>query len=275
MYPILTYLTSRWAIAIYVMVLLISAAVVTGAVSINETEDSYSIAVSSPKIPFMQDTEPGEHQFFTSGLDSAEWDEETLNIHFNDDHGTDAFIIEYHAREPNIYDSPVVEASPRYGGTVEVDLRDIVSRNAPAGKYNIITLTGDLDLIEGDFSTYVEDTETITIQPDLKVVSAEFSDMGRLTLELRNEGNAPVHLVGIENMEDGSIASVNELIPIKGNTTITVVPFATQQSGGSNCYIAPSEVEIGFVTAPKIDQTVNLETGLDEGEEYCHRNIEL
>lgn len=267
MIPVMTWLTSRVAIAIYLSVLLIGGAVATGAVSVQESNGNVSVSFSSPNVGFLGggDSDPDTQKFPLASINKAEWEGSTLGIHLPEDHGSAGLVIEHSSREPDPLSSPVFEPTPRYDGVVEVGLREIVDTNAPAGDWTIATVTGDVSLARGEMNVNIDSTATLSIQPRLEIVRTSVSDTGRIDMKVENGGNAPVHIGAVENVQSGARSEVDETVPVANNSTIAVTPYVENREGQHRCYEVPDEVEIRFVTAPDLEKIVSVDTSSASG----------
>lgn len=207
-------------------------------------------------VPFMN-SQPGVYSFgpLAPGFKRAEWtDRGKLRVEFSENHDMDGFGLRYHAKD-SVNDDIVTRAAPQYGGAVELNVLGRFAQmdaRPPAGKYHLVAYKGSF----GGFNFVQETlgTASLGIKPDLELVTASVTPKGRLSLQLRNKGNAPAIVVSAE--ANGRSARFNSPVSLEGAlVSSSDRPFTE----GDGCAPQPSELEVSLQTGPKMDVSGTFE----------------
>lgn len=198
-----------------------------------------------------------EFGFGSDGFKKVEWtDDNKLAVTVSEDHNMDGVGVRYHAKD-SIEDDIAVTKAPDYGGTVKLDFFGQIANGdgvPPAGKYNLVAYKGSF----GGFMNMA--TETIgsvsfQIEPELEVVTASVTSQGRLSLQLRNSGNAPVFI----NNADVN----NEHFPVRNFVGYEGSAMMTSTTTGflrGDCVEVPPELNLRLRTIPSLEIDVLTET---------------
>ncbi|WP_423743911.1 hypothetical protein V5735_12985 (plasmid) [Haladaptatus sp. SPP-AMP-3] len=202
-----------------------------------------------------------------SGFKRAEWtNENKLAVTVADDHDMDGLGIRYYAKD-SIEDDIVVKEAPSYGGTVSLNFFGALADKdsyPPAGKYQLVAYKGQF----GSILNIAEETigkVNFYIEPSLSVETTSLVKNQRISLQLRNEGNAPVFVRRV--VTDEGSAAVRNFVSYEGDTMISTqgLPFRKED----NCTIIPTETELEIESIPKLKTSATLNTKYKKSERVC------
>lgn len=198
-----------------------------------------------------------EFGFGSNGFKRVEWTaDNNLAVTVSEDHNMDGLGVRYHAKD-SIEDDIVVQEAPDYGGTAELNFFGSLADGdnyPPAGKYNLVAYKGEFNGIM-NLAEETIGSVNFQIQPEVEVVTASVTSEGRLSLQLRNSGNAPVFI---------DRATVNEQqFPVKNFVEYEKSAMMTSGTTGflrNNCVEVPSELNLRLQTIPSLDVEETVET---------------
>lgn len=202
-----------------------------------------------------------------AGFERIEWtDENKLVVTVADNHDIDGLGIRYYAKD-SIEDDIVVTEAPSYGGTVSLDFFGALAHEdsqPPAGKYHLVAYKGEF----GPMLNLAEDTigkVNFYIEPSLSVVTSSLVENQRISLQVRNEGNAPAFIQSVAT--DNGRTPVQNFVSYEGSAMVSTqgLPFREED----NCTIIPAETELRLATIPELKTSATLNTEYEEPERVC------
>lgn len=243
---------------------LAGAAAISLSGCVSSVDNSLGEAVNASSGVINSDSEPGVYEFgsLSPGFERAEWIDGILEITFSDDHDMDLYGIRYVSKsDPK--DDLVLEEAPEYGGVAEVDLLSAMSKSQPpTGTYHIYAYRANVGIIVD--ITEVIGNVSFNVTPVVEVESVGLVDDTNLSLQLTNNGNAPVYLDSISASQRVSLREVLEM----GEST-TVRPENTLFKQDEDCIVVPMETIIDVDTAPQTDTSFTFTSGYEEEKRYC------
>jgi hypothetical protein len=157
----------------------------------------------------------------------------------------------------------MIKESPSYGGSRKVPLLDeMAGTNAPAGTYHLYAYKGTIGLF-ADISEVIGKV-SLDIRPDLEIQTASIVDNTNVSLQISNNGTAPLYLNSVTAAQKASIKSIigiGESALVRTNQS----PFERNE----DCVIVPTETNIRLNTAPQLDTSVPFKSPHDEEKRYC------
>ena len=197
-----------------------------------------------------------EFGFGSSGFERVEWTENNkLAVTVSQDHDMDGLGVRYHSKD-SIEDDIVVSKAPEYGGTVTLNFFGHAANSGgtpPAGKYNIVAYKGSF----GGFNIAQETIGKVSfqIQPELEVVTASVTSQGRLSLQLRNKGNAPTYIQSAN--VNGQSHPIKNFVRYEGSALMTSADTGFLQG---DCVKVPDELNLRLNTIPSLEIETTTET---------------
>jgi hypothetical protein len=202
-----------------------------------------------------------------NGFERIEWTEENkLSVTVADDHDMDGLGLRYHAKD-SIEDDIVVKEAPSYGGTVSLDFFGALANEGsypPTGKYHLVAYKGQF----GPMLNIAEETigrVNFHIEPTLSVITSSVVENQQISLQVRNEGNAPAFIRSVATY-DGQ-TTVQNFVSYEGSAMVSTqgLPFREED----NCTIIPAETELKLETIPTLEVSATLNTEYEEPERVC------